>query len=230
MQILRPVGRQASSRKYDLITALGVHACRGDKHFQRLVLRFITAIVARYNWQTDELTIGQRELAALWSVDERTVKREIAKLRALGWLVQKRAAVRGRVAIHGLDIAAILSATEPDWPAVGPDFVDRLRGADTPAPQPAPNVVAFPGTAPAPLSPTASAWDRALARLQSEDPAQYAMWYRQLGETGASGGILELTAPSRFHAAFVTTHHLPRLLAALRREDASFRLIKISAD
>ena len=111
MQILRPVGRQASSRKYDLITALGVHACRGDKHFQRLVLRFITAIVARYNWQADELSIGQRELAALWSVDERTVKRELAKLRALGWLVQKRAAVRGRVAIHGLDIAAILSAT-----------------------------------------------------------------------------------------------------------------------
>ena len=219
MQILRPVGRQASSRKYDLITALGVHACRADKHMQRLVLRFITAIVARYNWQTDELSIGQRELALLWSVDERTVKRDIAKLRALGWLVQKRAAVRG-----------ILSATEPDWPAVGPDFVDRLRGPDTPAPPPAPNVVAFPGLAPAPLGPTATAWDRALARLQSEDPAQYAMWYRQLAETAADGGILELAAPSRFHAAFVTTHHLPRLLAALRREDASFRLIKISAD
>lgn len=230
MQIVRPVGRQAASRKYDLITALGVHACRGDKHMQRLTLRFITAIVARYNWQTDELSIGQRDLAALWSVDERTVKRDLAKLRALGWLVQKRAAVRGRVAIHGIDIAAILTATEPDWPAVGPDFVDRMRGPDAPPPPPAANVVAFPGIAAPSLGPTATPWDRALARLQSEDPAQYAMWYRQLGETGASGGILELTAPSRFHAAFVTTHHLPRLLAALRREDASFRLIKISAD
>jgi DNA-binding transcriptional MocR family regulator len=230
MQILRPVGRQASSRKYDLITALGVHACRGDKHLQRLVLRFITAIVARYNWQTDELSIGQRELAALWSVDERTVKRDIAKLRALGWLVQKRAAVRGRVAIHGLDLTSILATTEPDWPSVGPDFVDRMRGPAAPAATPAPNVVAFPGLPAAPLGPTASAWDRALARLQSEDPAQFAMWYRQLGESAAADGILELTAPSRFHAAFVTTHHLPRLLAALRREDASFRLIKISAD
>ncbi len=96
MQIVRPVGRQAASRKYDLITALGVHACRGDKHFQRLVLRFITMIVARYNWQSDELSIGQRELATLWAVDERTVKREMAKLRGLGWLVQKRGGGAGQ--------------------------------------------------------------------------------------------------------------------------------------
>ena len=110
MQIARPVGRQAASRKYDLLTALGVHACHGDKHRQRLVLRLMTLIVARYNWQSDEITVGQREIAALWGVDERTVKRDIARLRALGWLVQHRAAVRGRVASHGLDLAAILAA------------------------------------------------------------------------------------------------------------------------
>ena len=81
MQIARPVGRQAASRKYDLLTALGVHACHGDKHLQRLVLRFMTLIVARYNWQHDDLSVGQREIAALWAVDERTVKREMAKLR-----------------------------------------------------------------------------------------------------------------------------------------------------
>lgn len=230
MQIVRPVGRQAASRKYDLITALGVHACRGDKHFQRLVLRFITMVVARYNWQTDELSIGQRDLATLWSVDERTVKREMAKLRAMGWLVQKRAAVRGRVAIHGLDLAAILTATRTDWDAVGPDFVERLTGPQaTPAPQPG-NVVVFPGALQTPLPEGAPLWDRAQALLQAEDPANHAQWFRQLAETGFSGGCLDLAAPSRFHAAFVTTHHLMRLLAVARRVDGTVRSIRISAE
>lgn len=228
MQIVRPVGRQAASRKYDLLTALGVHACRGDKHFQRLVLRFLTLIVARYNWQTDEITVGQREIGAMWSVDERTVKRELAKLRALGWLVQKRAAVRGRVAVHGLDLAAILSATAPDWEAVGPDFVERMRGPESPAPQPT-NVVNFPQTTPSPAA-DGSLWSRAQSRLMAEDPALYAAWFRQLAETGFSGGLMELAAPTRFHATFVSTHHLPRLLAALRREDGTIRAVTVSAD
>jgi hypothetical protein len=229
MQIVRPVGRQAASRKYDLITALGVHACRGDKHFQRLVLRFITMVVARYNWQTDELSIGQRDLATLWSVDERTVKREMAKLRAMGWLVQKRAAVRGRVAIHGLDLAAILTATRQDWDAVGPDFVERLTGPQAATPPPG-NVVAFPGAPQTPLPEGAPLWDRAQALLQAEDPANHAQWFRQLAEIGFSGGCLDLTAPSRFHAAFVTTHHLVRLLAVVRRVDGTVRSIRISAE
>lgn len=230
MQIVRPVGRQAASRKYDLITALGVHACRGDKHFQRLVLRFITAIVARYNWQTDELSIGQRDLAALWSVDERTVKREMAKLRALGWLVQKRAAVRGRVAIHGLDLTAILASTQPDWDAVGPDFVERMAGPQATSDQPAPNVVAFPGTAPAALPEDATLWERIQSRLAAEDPAAFNMWFRQLAQVGCTGGCLELAAPSRFHAAYVTTHHLIRLLAVARQQDGSIRMVKVSAE
>lgn len=228
MQIVRPVGRQAASRKYDLITALGVHACRGDKHFQRLVLRFITVVVARYNWQTDELSIGQRELATLWAVDERTVKREVAKLRALGWLVQKRAAVRGRVAVHGLDLAAILASTREDWAAVGPDFVERMAGPEA-APAVAQNVVAFPGTVPA-VAEGASLWERVQAKLAAEDPAGFAMWFRQLAQVGFEGGCLELAAPSRFHAAYVTTHHLIRLLAVARRVEGAVRMVKVSAE
>lgn len=227
MHIVRPVGRQAASRKYDLLTALGAHACRGDKHFQRLVLRFITLIVARYNWQSDEITVGQRELAAMWSVDERTVKREVAKLRALGWLVQKRAAVRGRVAVHGLDLPVIFAATSAAWDAVGPDFVERMRGPEATAAQPA-NVVSFPGVIVPPSD--GSLWSRTQSRLIAEDPALYAAWFRQLAATGASGGVLELAAPTRFHATFVTTHHLSRILAALRREDGTIHAVSVSAD
>ncbi len=228
MQIARPVGRQAASRKYDLLTALGVHACHGDKHLQRLVLRLMTLIVARYNWQSDEITVGQREIAALWGVDERTVKRDIARLRALGWLVQHRAAVRGRVASHGLDLTAILAATKGDWASVGPDFVDRMTGPETPAAA-APNVVSFPTTQP-PLPAGAGLWLRAQARLQAEDPALFAAWFRPLVELGTEGGLLELAAPSRFHASYVTTHLTARLLAALRAEDGTIRAVRLTGD
>jgi len=95
----KPVGRDAAARKYDIITALGAYALAGGKHDHRLVLRFITLVTARYNWARNELAVGQREIAQLWSVDERTVKREMAKLRGCGWLVVKRQGARGRVTL-----------------------------------------------------------------------------------------------------------------------------------
>lgn len=229
MHQARAVGRNAAARKYDLITALGVHACHGDKHLQRLVLRLITLIVARYNWQTDEISVGQREIARLWSVDERTVKRDMARLRALGWLVQRRAAVRGRVAVHGLDISAIWAATRPAWDAVGPDFTERMGGAPDGGDGGAGgagNVVSFPQTG----QPAEGLWGRALATLQAQDPALCAAWFRRLEEVGQAGDVLELAAPSRFHARFVQTHHLARLLEAVRRHDAAIRHVAISSD
>lgn len=235
MQGLRPVGRGAAARKYDLLTALGAHACQGDKHLQRLVLRLITLIVARYNWQTDELSIGQREIARLWSVDERTVKRDLARLRAMGWLVTKQAAARGRVAIQGLDLAAIHAATAPAWAAVGPDFVARMgapAGAEAQGPG---NVVPFRGAASgphpdaAPPPEGAGLWARARARLAAEVPPLYDAWFRPLVEAGRRPGRLELAAPSQFHASYVATHLRARLECAVQQEDASIRFVAVIA-
>jgi DNA-binding MarR family transcriptional regulator len=228
MQGLRPVGRGAAARKYDLLTALGAHACQGDKHLQRLALRFITLIVARYNWQTDELFVGQREIARLWSVDERTVTRELARLRSMGWLVTKRAAARGRVAVHGLDLAAIRTATATAWDAVGPDFTARMstpEGVAAPEGQGG-NVVPFPSQ-PESLPEGAGLWARARARLQAEAPALFDAWLRPLIETGRAGGRLELAAPSRFHASYVSTQLMGQLERAVRLEDATIRTISV---
>ena len=100
-----------TSLKYDVLTAVGAWGCGGDKHRQKLVLRLITLLTARYNWQDDTLVTGQREIASLWSVDPRTVKREMAKMRDLGWLILKRPAARGRVACYGLGLDVILRET-----------------------------------------------------------------------------------------------------------------------
>lgn len=210
----RATGRNAASVKYDLLSALGAHACAGDKHLQRLVLRLMTLIVARYNWIGDELAVGQREMAELWSIDERSVKRDLARLRDMGWLVVKRPAARGRVAVHGLDLARILTATQPAWPRVGPDFVARMAApasetaAGTPAGTAAApsNVISFP----APRG-GEGVWPRLQTQLHREDPGLYGAWFAALRGDEGEPGLLRLVAPTRFHATYLRTNLLQRL-------------------
>ena len=209
----RPSGQAAASRKYDVLTALGAHACGGTKFHQRLVLRFMTIITARYNWQRDELAMGRTEIARLWQVDERTVKRELAKLKLAGWVVVKRAAARGRVTVYGIDWNRVLDDTRAAWACVGPDFelrIAEIRGGVQADPG-SRKVVAFPST------PTGDTeWDRALASLAREDPAFSAHWLAPLRRVGVAAGILELEAPSAFHAQYLMSQAGMRLLRAVQ--------------
>ncbi len=210
--------------KYDLLTALGAHACAGDKNRQRLVLRLITLIVARYNWIADEISVGQREMAALWSIDERSVKRDLARFRELGWLVVKRPAARGRVAVHGLDQAAIFAASRDDWGRVGPDFVNRMTGpshAEQPD-APASNVVTFPVQRPG-----AGTWLQLQARLHREDPHSFGAWFAALQCDETEEGILRLSAPSRFHADYLRDKYLVRLQRLAETVDPAIRRVEI---
>lgn len=227
MQLVRAVGREAAARKYDILSALMVHALAEDKHVQRLVLRMMTLVTTRYNWQQDELSIGQEEIARLWSVDERTVKREMAKLRALGWFVVKRQGARGRVSIYGIDLARVMEDTRPAWPRIGADFVARVSPASA-AEAMASNVVPLRPAVPAP-EPAGTIWGAVQQRLHRDDPATYAVWFRALTEAGAGEGCLTLAAPTRFHASYVETHLKHRLLAALRETEPSFCDVRIIA-
>lgn len=215
MLATRPQGQGSASKKYDVLTALGVHACAGSKFQQRLILRFMTAITARYNWQRDELTMGRTELARLWQVDERTVKRELAKLKACGWLCVKRPAARGRVTAYSIDWDRILSDTRPCWDYVGPDFTTRLStlaGAAQTADQPDRTVIAFPAAA----SPSDTEWDHALALLHRADPAFHANWLASVQRRALSQGILELEAPTAFQAEYLNTHAGARITRAVQ--------------
>lgn len=221
MRFARATGRNAAGLKYDMLTALGTHACAGDKHLQRLTLRFITLIVARYNWQADELCVGQREMAALWSVDERTVKRDVARLRDMGWLVVKRQAARGRVAVHGVDLGRIMACTQTDWARIGPDFVARMATPDAAPMAAVSNVIAFP----APEG--QGVWARAQGVLQAESPALYAAWFAALSDEAGTDSTLRLRAPTRFHAAFVTTHYLAQISRIVCGMDAGIRQVAV---
>jgi DNA-binding MarR family transcriptional regulator len=224
MHAVKPVGRGAAAKKYDLLTAMGAYALASDKGTQRLILRLMTLITARYNWARDELAVGQREIARLWGCDERTVKREMAKLRARGWLTVRRQGARGRVTEYALAIERVLEETRPVWGAVGPDFELRMEGA------PAPSVVPLPvrGEVPAPDVSEGHEWALAQAVLHAEDAPLYAAWVRALRREGRAGGRLMLSAPSRFHAAYVETHLKPRLLTAVQAVDADVSEIVVA--
>lgn len=226
MQVMKPVGRDAATKKYDILSALLAHGLRQDKHRQRLIMRLMALITTRYNWQRDELTMGQTEIAKLWAVDTRTVKREMAKLRALGWLVEKRGAARGRVAMHGIALDQIMLDTKPAWAAIGPDFVARVQPEAVPAGQGA-NVVPLRPAA-APVS-DGSLWAEAQRVFHGQDAAGYAAWVEKLEVVEMGEGVLRLIAPSRFHARYVATNLSERLLVILRRIDPSVNKVDVSA-
>ncbi|MDB6177640.1 hypothetical protein PAF17_08955 [Paracoccus sp. Z330] len=223
MQVLRPVGREAAAKKYDLLSAMMAYALAGDQHRQRLIMRLMSLITTRYNWQRNELTMGQREIARLWSVDERTVKRDMARLRSLGWLELKRAGVRGRVAMHGLDIERIMLDTKPVWPNIGEDFASRIGGTpeavDT-------KVVPIRRATPVQAN---GLWGAARDYLAGEDPALFDAWIASLADGGIEDDCQTLLAPSKFHAAYVRTHLLKRLQMALRRMDGTVSVVRVIA-
>lgn len=221
MQTIRAVGREAASKKYDLLSAMMAHALAGDQHRQRLVLRLMALITARYNWQHDELTIGQREIARLWCVDARTVKRDMAKLRDLGWVEVKRQGARGRVSVLGLNLERIMLDTRREWANIGEDFVSRVGG---PAAEPVSQVIPFPRS----VAPTTKGvWGEACRRLADEDQGLCDSWFRALADGGIEQGCLTLIAPSRFHANYVRSHLMGRLLIAVRRSDPAVEHVRI---
>lgn len=238
MLAANPVGREASTKKYDILTALGSLACQSEPGLQRLILRLVTLITARYNWRADELTVGRREMARLWGVEERTVKREMGKLKEMGWLVVKRAGVRGRVTAYGLDLATMLNATRNAWPSVGPDFVARMEAMTrqgsaaldaAPATERAwglvTNVVPFRMRG---VEDDDSEWSRARRVLEIEEPGLFAAWIAPLGRVGLEEGTLELVAPSRFHASYVQAHLIGRLHNALGRVTSDVRSVRVT--
>lgn len=223
MLMKKAVGRNGAERKYDLLTVLGSYALSQGKSLQRQTLRLICLVTARYNWQNDELSVAQTDIARLWSVDPRTVKREMAAFRDMDWLVEKRAAARGRVTVYGLGISRILEDTRSCWEKVGPDLVARLDSSPAEA-QPVGNIIPFP-TASLPDGDTI--WGKIAARLVADQGAVYQAWFAALVAFERDGGVLELKAPSGFHARYVETHFRGVLERAVSQVAPHIEIIKL---
>jgi len=221
---LRVSGPGASSLKYDILTALLALAAGGQGTPQRLSLRLSLLITARFNWQKGTFAVGQREMARMWGVTERTAKREIAALRGLGWVSLVSPPAKGRVAQYEIVLAALIRDTRAHWAAVGSDFQARMCGLESiPEDEPS-NVVPL---RPVEVEPNGAIWPTAAKHLQSQDPTLYSAWLAQLIEDGAEQGVLTLVAPSRFVAGYVETHFKSRILSAVTMTDRGIRDVRL---
>lgn len=185
------------------------------------MMRLIALITARYNWRVDELTVGQKEMARLWSVDERTVKREIKRLMENSVLLQLRPGVRGRVAAYRLNYAEIYRLSEPVWKNVGSDFASRMESQ---IPRPVDKVVHVqfgqekPETVGTIGQDLQNPWGRALRRLSESESLLFKSWYRDLQLVEAKDQTIILRAPSKFIAQYIQSHHLKPLLGVIQLE------------
>ncbi|APE45744.1 hypothetical protein BOO69_18975 (plasmid) [Sulfitobacter alexandrii] len=230
MKIQRAMGPDAGVVKYDLLTALSVAGLAGSPGLATSLMRLIALVTARYNWREDEFCVGQKDMARMWSVDERTVKRQIKRLLEAEVLICKRPGVRGRVGAYRLNHGGIARLSAPTWHLVGPDFEARMQaryGADE-----AEKVVRLGDyvAAAEPAKDTGASgtpWARAMATLRSEDKAQYEAWFQRLGYLSVEGGVVHVTCPSAFIRRYIETHLMQRLLNAVRAEFGGVSEVRI---
>lgn len=221
----RIAGPGSAALKYDVLTALLVLAAQGEPADARLAMRLSLLITARFNWRSGTFAVGLRELASMWGVTERTAKREMSAMRGRCWIAVHAPAARGRVAVYRIDLPEVMRATMPYWNFVGPDFAARM--VDAPEPPGKNNVV--------PLHPTElqlpeadpHGWSQAALKLSNQDQAVFNVWFAPLRFLDFDAGVLSLSAPSKFHAEYVRTHFLARLLAALVSVNQGVREVSI---
>lgn len=215
MDAKRLTGANAGSLKYDILTALSVYGLHAGPRVQISSSRMIGLITARYNWKLDEFCVGQRDLARMWNVTERTVKREIKFWLDQKLVICKRQGVRGRVGAYRINYLELYRATQPFWSRVGPDFEERMNAT---SPVQSNQVVAVDFSrkvSPIRAGSTSKAWQLICKRLQDMHPAQFQSWISQLEFVSENGEQVSLKAKSDFAAHYIQTHLITILKEAV---------------
>lgn len=219
MEQLKRVGPRAGSLKYDVLTAINVAGLHGSPTEQTSLMRLSLLITARYNWRIEEVSVGHAELARLWAVNERTVKREMKRLMSMGVLICLRPGVRGRVGAYRLNYRRIYEFSRSCWAAVGPDFEDRMKEVAGERTVVKVDFQAAPTSTPrAPASESAGTWGAVRRRLKAEEPALFESWFAKLVQDGAGTHWITLRAPNGFVSRYIETHFSTLLTRAIEAE------------
>ena len=214
MENRRVNGAGSGAVKYDILTALAVTGLNGSTRDQLSMARLTTLITARYNWRLDELSMGQREMASLWGVGDRTVKREVKRWLDTGLLICRRTGVRGRVAAYRLNLHRVCELTEPFWHLVGSDFSERMNRL-TPGGERVIRLDAVRTTIS--HAGNATGWDSVRRQLADLFPTQFEAWIAPLVARD-DGTRLVLEAKSAFAAEYVKTHFGRDIIDAVAAE------------
>ncbi len=216
MDKIQVAGPKAGVVKYDIITALTVAGLNGEPGFQLSMSRLISLITARYNWRSNSITMGQKEMSQLWGIGDRTVKREIKRWLETGLLICLKPGVKGRVATYRLNMSRVCEISQPIWDRVGSDFAERMSDL-----QPDRSSVIRLETRRAPVSETSTpkkeGWPAVSAVLSSRFPSQYDAWIAPLVAV-AEQERLVLEARSAFAAEYIRTHFGRDICEAVQAE------------
>lgn len=230
--ISRVERQQIAALKHALLAEIGRKACGWKVLGQRTGLRLMTLVAARYDWAADHLDCGLREIATLWQVDERTVKRELAKLRDLGWISLKRPAARGRNAVHQLEASAILDIETPE-PAAIETVEDTTRDIGNTRNEVVSSEMeqlesSIEESAEViPFRSGQAIWRCLMNEMAQSHPGLHGSWLLELEARRDHDGTWVLGATSRFRAAYLTSHHLRLIRARLERHDPVLQGIEI---
>lgn len=217
MEQAKLVGPKAGSLKYDILTALTVHGLHGSPTLQTSMMRLCAIVTARYNWRLDEITIGQAELARVWAVNERTVKREMKRLTTSGILICLRPGVRGRVGAYRLNYPQIYKQSRATWALIGSDFEERM--IETSGERTVVQVDFKPKpVTETPLREDQGSWGSVRRRLKAQDEAAFESWFAKLAQDHLDDETLVLRAPNNFVARYIEMHFAKRLADAVAVE------------
>ena len=220
-QFARPTGPGAGVIKYDVITALSVMALHDSTAMQVTVLRLVALVTARYNWKSDQFCVPQTDMARMWNVSDRTVKREIKRMIGAKLIRCIRPGVRGRVGAYRLDYHSLFDRSRSSWDAVGADYADRMTETAGRAPTKVLKVdfgARKMESAAPPLPQEGDLWSRVVRALAEEDPDKVQAWYAKLSLVHEGTDAVTLAAPSGFVANFVQTHLAGTIATALARD------------
>lgn len=214
--------KMSASLKYDILSALAVAALSQKDRTRIDYFRLIALITSRYDWLRGEVSIGHSQLAELWSIDVRSVKRQIAYYADAGLMKKSRAGVRGRVTVYEIDLLKLIATTRPTLAKIGPDLEERLEqfcgaaaqsdSAQESAEKKAlgeinPDRVSEPSSEGALLRPASSS-DGEDARILSAvrcalSPSAFERWFKDVTIRKVSSGAIEFLFPTKFTADYV---------------------------
>lgn len=230
MEPKRLTGPGAGSMKYDVLTALTVSGLHGTPAQQISMTRLCALITARYNWKLDHFCVGQPEMARMWHVTERTVKREIKRWVEDRLLICVRKGVRGRVGAYRLNILRVFELSRDIWGAVGPDYAERMQEMD---PGQRSSVVKVDFTKPVQevnVPDDGTSWYAVSQRLKALYPEKHRNWFAPLRFVSDEGGTYTLAARSGFVVRYLETHFSTVMAEAVVAEVGLGRRIAFVVD
>lgn len=231
MERKRLTGTGAGSVKYDVLTALNIFGLHGSPAQQISMMRLCALITARYNWKLDHFCVGQPEMARMWHVTERTVKREIKRWVDDRLLICVRKGVRGRVGAYRLNLLRVYEVSRDVWTAVGTDYAERMDGM---LPTSGSSVVKVDFTKAVqddtPTVNDGTSWYAVSERLKTLYPEKHRNWFAPLRFVSDKDGRYTLAARSEFVVRYLETHFGAVMAEAIETEVGPRRRIVFVVD